>query len=59
MKSCSGFVKWGFQMAIYCLTMNFDYVESMSFVLQHGCDTDTNCAIVGGLISCKYDVIIP
>jgi hypothetical protein len=31
----------------------------MMYVLMYGCDTDTNCAIVGGLISCKNSVEIP
>lgn len=46
-------------MAIHCSTMNYDFKESMTYALAYGGDTDTNCAIVGGLISCKKDIIIP
>lgn len=46
-----GFVKWGFMLAIHCVYKGFSFEETMRFVLSYGGDTDTNCAIAGGLVS--------
>ena len=47
---CQGYVKIGFQRAIYHLRNQSSYEEAMRSVISAGGDTDTNACIVGGLI---------
>ena len=52
-----GHVRWGFVMAIYFLrNPNISYEEAIKITLMKGGDTDTNAAIVGGLVG-AYHVI--
>mmetsp|Transcript_20910 Transcript_20910/g.32402 ORF Transcript_20910/g.32402 Transcript_20910/m.32402 type:complete len:90 (+) Transcript_20910:103-372(+) len=51
-----GWLKWGFWFSIYFLrrSVNIDpkaiYKHAIRLVIQQGGDTDTNAAIVGGVI---------
>lgn len=49
-----GHVKHGFRAAFYHLRRRSTYEEALRDVLQRGGDTDTNCAIVGGLIGALH-----
>jgi ADP-ribosylglycohydrolase len=52
-----GHVRWGFVLAIYFLrNPNISYEEAIKITLMKGGDTDTNAAIVGGLVG-AYHVI--
>ncbi len=52
-----GHVRWGFVMAIYFLrNPNISYEEAIKITLMKGGDTDTNAAIVGGMVG-SYQVI--
>lgn len=43
-----------FSLCLYCLEKNFSFTQAMEFVLSKGGDTDTNAAIVGGVMGAKY-----
>lgn len=43
-----------FSLTLYCLFNNFDFEKSIEYVLSLGGDTDTNAAIVGGVIGTKW-----
>ena len=46
-----GHVRWGFVMAIYFLrNPHISFEESIKITLMKGGDTDTNAAIVGGIV---------
>lgn len=45
-----GFVKWGFVLAFHFLIAGASYREAITITLRKGGDTDTNAAIVGGLV---------
>jgi ADP-ribosyl-[dinitrogen reductase] hydrolase len=48
---CAGHVRWGFVLAMYFLRHpEIDYEEAIKITLMLGGDTDTNAAIVGGLV---------
>ncbi|DBA80145.1 TPA: hypothetical protein ACH3X2_007620 [Trebouxia sp. C0005] len=49
-----GFVKWGFTYAFRHLRLQSSYEEAISDVLSMGGDTDTNAAIVGGLMGALH-----
>ena len=49
-----GHVKHAFRAAFYHLRRRSTYDEAIRDVLRHGGDTDTNCAIVGGLIGALH-----
>jgi ADP-ribosyl-[dinitrogen reductase] hydrolase len=52
-----GHVRWGFVMAMYFLrNPEIGYEEAIKITLMKGGDTDTNAAIVGGLVG-AYQVI--
>jgi ADP-ribosylglycohydrolase len=52
-----GHVRWGFIMAMYFLrNPNINYEEAIKITLMKGGDTDTNAAIVGGLVA-TYHII--
>ncbi len=52
-----GHVRWGFVMAIYFLrNPDISYEEAIKITLMKGGDTDTNAAIVGGMVG-AYQVI--
>ncbi len=56
----TGFVKYGFVMAFYFLrnpTISFE--EALRIVLSKGGDTDTNAAIVGGIVSLFQEIPSP
>jgi ADP-ribosyl-[dinitrogen reductase] hydrolase len=49
--SCAGHVRWGFVLAMYFLRHpDISYEEAIKRTLMLGGDTDTNAAIVGGLL---------
>lgn len=48
--SPKGFVKIAFTWALYYLKNDFSYEKAIYDVLLQGGDTDTNAAIVGGMI---------
>lgn len=43
-----------FSLTLFCLEYNYTFTEAMKFVLEKGGDTDTNAAIVGGIMGAKY-----
>jgi ADP-ribosylglycohydrolase len=50
-----GFVKIAFCLSINIFRMdNLDYKESIKKIISNGGDTDTNAAILGGLLGCYY-----
>jgi ADP-ribosylglycohydrolase len=49
-----GHVKHAFTLAFYFLRRNISYKESIIQTLMLGGDTDTNAAIVGGMIGARY-----
>lgn len=51
-----GYVKWGFILAFNCLYRGLSFEDSMLESLVLGGDTDTNCAIVGGLVGAARGV---
>jgi ADP-ribosylglycohydrolase len=56
-KTNCGHVRYGFVLAIYFLrNSNISYEDAIISVLMKGGDTDTNCAIVGGLVGTYQDI---
>jgi ADP-ribosyl-[dinitrogen reductase] hydrolase len=53
----TGFVKYGFVLAFYFLKNPYiSFEEALRIVLTKGGDTDTNAAIVGGMLSAFQDI---
>lgn len=46
-----GFVKWGFMLSFYHLYKKSTFVEALADTIKRGGDTDSNAAIVGGLVA--------
>jgi len=53
-ESQEGYGKWGFVHAFRALHLKIPYPQAIAHVLQLGGDTDTNAAIVGGLIGAYH-----
>jgi ADP-ribosylglycohydrolase len=52
-----GHVRWGFVMAIYFLrNPDIPYEDAIKITLMKGGDTDTNAAIVGGLVGAYHEI---
>ncbi len=52
-----GHVRWGFVMAMYFLrNSDIDFEEAIKQTLMKGGDTDTNAAIVGGLVGAYHKI---
>jgi ADP-ribosyl-[dinitrogen reductase] hydrolase len=52
-----GHVRWGFVMAIYFLrNPNISFEDAIKITLLKGGDTDTNAAIVGGLVGAYQEI---
>lgn len=52
-----GHVRWAFTMAMYFLRHpEIQYKEAIRQTLLKGGDTDTNAAIVGGLVACRHPI---
>ena len=52
-----GHVRWGFVMALYFLrNSDIDFEEAIKITLTKGGDTDTNAAIVGGLVGTYHKI---
>jgi ADP-ribosyl-[dinitrogen reductase] hydrolase len=52
-----GHVRWGFCLAFYFLqNPHIDFEEALRLTLLKGGDTDTNAAIVGGLVGCYREI---
>ncbi|OWY97241.1 ADP-ribosylglycohydrolase [Phytophthora megakarya] len=51
-----GHVRWAFVLAVYFLRRNESYERAVQQTLLKGGDTDTNAAIVGGLIGALHGV---
>ena len=52
-----GHVRWGFVMAIYFLrNPNISFEEAIKITLMKGGDTDTNAAIVGGMVGAYQSI---
>jgi ADP-ribosyl-[dinitrogen reductase] hydrolase len=52
-----GHVRWGFVMAIYFLrNPHITYEEAIKITLLKGGDTDTNAAIVGGMVGSYHNI---
>ncbi|MHA2503739.1 MAG: ADP-ribosylglycohydrolase family protein [Candidatus Kariarchaeaceae archaeon] len=49
-----GFAKWGFILAFHFLKTRAPYEDAIFQTLMKGGDTDTNAAIVGGLLGAAY-----
>lgn len=43
-----------FSLVLYCLFKNYSFTEAIEYTLSLGGDTDTNAAIVGGVMGAKY-----
>jgi ADP-ribosylglycohydrolase len=53
----NGHVRWAFVMAMYFLRHpEISFHEALTMVLRKGGDTDTNAAIVGGLVACYQPI---
>ncbi len=50
----SGWDRHAFSLTLYCLFNDLDFKQSMRHVLSLGGDTDTNAAIVGGIIGARH-----
>ena len=51
----AGHVRWAFTLAMHFLqNPSIDFVSALRTVLLKGGDTDTNAAIVGGLVGCYH-----
>lgn len=48
-----GFLKIAFQWAFYYLHKNASYEDALKDILMRGGDTDTNAAIIGGLLGAR------
>jgi ADP-ribosyl-[dinitrogen reductase] hydrolase len=52
-----GHVRWAFTMAMYFLRHpEISYKDAIRTTLLKGGDTDTNAAIVGGLVACRHPI---
>jgi len=51
-----GWDKHAFSLVLYCLFNNYSFEHSIEYTLSLGGDTDTNAAIVGGVMGAKYGV---
>lgn len=52
-----GHVRWGFTLAFHFMqNPHIDFEEALRITLLKGGDTDTNAAIVGGLVGCYRDI---
>lgn len=52
-----GHVRWGFVLAYYFLrNSHLSFEEAIKITLMKGGDTDTNAAIVGGMVGCYKDI---
>lgn len=52
-----GHVRWGFVLAMYFLrNSEIDYEEAIKITLMKGGDTDTNAAIVGGMVAAYHTI---
>lgn len=51
-----GWAQIAWTYAFYCLTHQLSYIDSMMMVLRQAGDTDTNCAIVGGMIGASLGI---
>ena len=49
----AAFVRWGFTLAFYFLRNEIDYKTAIEQTLLLGGDTDTNAAIVGGMVGAR------
>jgi ADP-ribosyl-[dinitrogen reductase] hydrolase len=49
-----GWDKHAFSLVLYCLFNNYSFEHSIEYTLSLGGDTDTNAAIVGGVMGAKY-----
>lgn len=56
-KKCIGHVRHAFSLCIYFLrNPEINYEEAIEITLLKGGDTDTNAAIVGGLVACYHSI---
>lgn len=51
-----GWAKIAWSYAFHCLIEQMSFLESMRMVLRQAGDTDTNCAIVGGMIGASLGI---
>ena len=51
-----GWAKIAWSYAFECLIRQMSFLDSMKFVLRQAGDTDTNCAIVGGMIGASLGI---
>jgi len=51
-----GYIRWGFTLAFWHLNMKSKFLDAMIDTMKRGGDTDTNCAIVGGLVASTQTV---
>jgi len=51
-----GHIQWGFTLAFWHLYHETPFIDAMVDVMSRGGDTDTNCAIVGGLVATKQQI---
>jgi len=49
-----GWARWGFTLAFYNLMHNTCYSDALRDTIRHGGDTDTNAAIVGGMMGALF-----
>ena len=51
-----GLAQWGFTLAFWHLYHKTSFVDAMVDTMKRGGDTDTNCAIVGGLVATRETI---
>lgn len=51
-----GWDKHAFSLTLFCLKNNLNFQDSIKYVLSLGGDTDTNAAIVGGVIGARFGI---
>jgi len=57
MRDLSGHIRWAFILAFYFLRHpEITYEEAIQKTIMKGGDTDTNAAIVGGLVACYHTI---
>ena len=49
-----GWARWGFTLAFYCMLHETPFEDALRDTIRHGGDTDTNAAIVGGMMGALW-----
>lgn len=58
-RNCAKLIGWdahAFSLTLYCLMNNLNFEDGIKYTLSKGGDTDTNAAIVGGILGARYGI---